>query len=77
MSRATIAILIRTPAGTRLLAAASEREAALSVEALLTRLPARALPAPVWVLCADPIVGGRLDRCLGEWQAARVRDRDG
>ena len=47
MSRATIAILVRTPAGTRLLAAASEREAALSVEALLPRLPTRALPAPV------------------------------
>nr|WP_244435302.1 hypothetical protein [Methylobacterium sp. B34] len=42
----TIAILIGTQAGARLLAAASEREAALSAEAFLLRLPVRALPAP-------------------------------
>ena len=73
---ATIAILIGTPAGARLLAAASEREAALSAEAFLLRLPSRALPAPLWVQCADAAVSGRLTGYLGELQAERVRDRD-
>lgn len=72
----TIAILIGTPGGARLLAAASEREAALSAEAFLLRLPAGALPAPLWVQCADEGVGGRLTAYLGDWQAERVRERD-
>ena len=72
----TIAILIGTRAGARLLAAASEREAAGAAEAFLLRLPARDLPAPVWVQCADPGVGGRLTAYLGDWQAERVRERD-
>ncbi|AYO81924.1 MULTISPECIES: hypothetical protein [Methylobacterium] len=73
---ATIAILIGTQAGARLLAATSEREAALSAEAFLQRLPVRALPAPLWVQCADPGVTGRLTGYLSELQAERVRERD-
>ncbi|MHB2207613.1 hypothetical protein [Methylobacterium sp. CM6257] len=73
---ATIAILIGTQTGARLLAAASEREAALSAEAFLLRLPARALPAPLWVQCADPAVSGRLTGYLNGFQAEKVRERD-
>ena len=73
---ATIAILIGTQAGARLLAATSEREAALSAEAFLQRLPVRALPAPIWDQCADPGVTGRLTGYLSELQAERVRERD-
>ena len=72
----TIAILIGTPAGARLLAAASEREAAASAEAYLLRLPSSALPAPLWVQCADVGIGARLTAYLGDWQAERVRERD-
>ncbi|MCJ2058139.1 hypothetical protein MKL09_16430 [Methylobacterium sp. J-048] len=73
---ATIAILIGTQAGARLLAANSEREAALSAEAFLLRLPRRALPAPLWVQCADPGVTGRLTGYLSDLQSERVRERD-
>jgi hypothetical protein len=72
----TIAILIGTRAGARLLAAASVREAALSAEAFLLRLPVRALPAPLWVQCADPAVSGRLTGYLNGLQAEQVRERD-
>ena len=57
---ASIAILIGTPAGTRLMAASSERDAALMVEDLLLRLPRSALPAPLWVQCADAQIARRL-----------------
>ncbi|MGT2478488.1 hypothetical protein ACU4GR_05445 [Methylobacterium oryzae CBMB20] len=70
----TIAILIGTQAGARLLAAASEREAALSAEAFLLRLPVRALPAPLWVQCADPAVSGRPHR-LSQRPAGRAGAR--
>lgn len=73
---ATIAILIGTRAGARLLAAASEREAALSAEAFLRRLPVRTLPAPLWVQCADPAVSGRLTAYLNGLQDEQVRERD-
>ena len=73
---AAIAILIGTRAGARLLAATSEREAALSAEAFLRRLPIRALPAPLWVQCADPAVTERLNAYLADVQAERVRERD-
>ncbi len=73
---ATIAILIGTQAGARLLAAASEREAALSAEAFLLRLPSG--PAgPLWVQCADPAVSGRLTGYLNALQAEQVRERGG
>ncbi|MGU3662948.1 hypothetical protein ACLBX9_01965 [Methylobacterium sp. A49B] len=73
---ATIAILIGTQAGARLLAAASEREAALSAETFLLRLPVRTLPAPLWVQCADPAVSGRLTGYLNALQDEQVRERD-
>jgi hypothetical protein len=75
-SPATVAILIGTPAGARLLAAASEREAARNAELFLLRLPAESLPVPLWVQCADKPMGDRLTAYLTEFQAERVEDRD-
>ena len=49
---------------------------ALSAEAFLLRLPVRALPAPLWVQCADPAVSGRLTGYLNGLQAEQVRERD-
>jgi len=40
------------------------------------RLPRRALPAPLWVQCADPAVTGRLTFYLSDLQSERVRERD-
>ncbi|GJE39005.1 hypothetical protein [Methylobacterium persicinum] len=74
---ATIAILIGTPAGARLLASATERDAARTAELFLLRLPPRALPAPLWVQCGDRAAGDRLSAYLSEFQAERVRERDG
>lgn len=74
---ATIAILIGTPAGARLLASATERDAARAAELFLLRLPARALPAPLWVQCGDRAASDRLSAYLTEFQAERVRERDG
>lgn len=74
---ATIAILIGTPAGARLLAAATERDAARTAELFLLRMPPRALPAPLWVQCGDRAAGDRLTAYLAEFQAERVRERDG
>lgn len=68
----SIAILIGTPNGTRLLAAASERSAALMAEALLFSLARRALPAPLWVQCADTGIVERLTAYLTELQADLV-----
>ncbi|WP_375456261.1 hypothetical protein [uncultured Methylobacterium sp.] len=66
---ATIAILVGTPAGARLLAASSEREAALAAERLICRLERSALPAPIWVQCADADLAGRLTAYLRDLQA--------
>lgn len=74
---ATIAILIGTPSGARLLASATERDAARAAELFLLRLPARALPAPLWVQCGDRGAGDRLTAYLTDFQAERVRERDG
>jgi hypothetical protein len=75
-SSATVAILIGTPAGARLLAAANEREAARTAELFLLRLPPTALPAPLWVQCADRAVVSRLTAYLADFQAERVDERD-
>ena len=74
---ATVAILIGTPEGARLLAASTEREAARVAELFLLRLPAKALPAPLWVQCGDRVAGDRLTAYLADFQAERVRERDG
>ncbi|WP_336491747.1 hypothetical protein [Methylobacterium nigriterrae] len=66
---ADIAIMIGTPQGARLLAFSDERDAAIMAETVLRRLPATALPAPVWVQCADPAVTRRLADYLVEVQA--------
>ncbi|GJD34410.1 hypothetical protein [Methylobacterium aerolatum] len=73
---ATVAILIGTPEGARLLAASSEREAARVAELFLLRLPAKALPAPLWVQCADRALGHRITTYLADFQDERVRERD-
>lgn len=65
---ASIAILIGTPTGTRLMAASCERDGALMAEKLLLLLPRTALPAPLWVQCADPQIARRLTEYLGELQ---------
>ncbi|WP_336490133.1 hypothetical protein [Methylobacterium nigriterrae] len=69
---ADIAIMIGTPQGARLLAFSSERKAAQAVETILRRLPATALPAPVWVQSTDPAVARRLTEYLVEVQAELV-----
>ncbi|GJD77811.1 hypothetical protein [Methylobacterium gregans] len=66
---ARIAILVGTPAGTRLLAASSERDAAGMVEHLLIGLDRSALPAPLWVQCADAALAARLTAYLAGFQA--------
>jgi len=69
---ASIAIMIGTPQGSRLLAFSSERKAAIATEAILRRLPAKTLPAPLWVQAADPHVRSRLTTYLTELQAELV-----
>lgn len=68
----SIAILIGTPAGTRLMAASSERSAALMAEALLITLKRDALPAPLWVQCADTGIVERLTSYLADLQGDLV-----
>ena len=69
---ASIAIMIATPQGRRLLAKSTEREAALAAESVLRRLPATVLLAAVWVQCADPDITRRLTVYLVEVQAEIV-----
>lgn len=65
---ATIAVMIATPRGRRLLATKSEREAALTAESILRSLDRLALPTAIWVQCADLAVTLRLTRYLTELQ---------
>lgn len=69
---ATIAILIGTPAGTRLMAASSERDAAVMVERVVLQLDRDALPVPLWVQCGDPAIAGRLTHYLAELQTELI-----
>ncbi|WP_447666672.1 hypothetical protein [Methylobacterium sp. A54F] len=64
-----IAILIGTPKGTRLMAASSERSAALMVEAALFGIAPEALPVPLWVQCEDEGLAERLTAYLNTLQA--------
>lgn len=64
----TIAVMIGTPTGTCLLAAATERDAAVMTERALLALSTGALPAPVWVQCADDGVQRRLGRYFADLQ---------
>ena len=70
---ASIAILIATPKGQRLIAAYSEREAALMAESIVRQLGPDALPAPFWVQCADPAITRRLMAYLSDLQAELIR----
>ena len=64
--------MIGAPKGRRLLVLPSERDAALAAEKFLRRLPAIALPVPIWVQCADPSATRRLTDYLVELQAELV-----
>ncbi|WP_336487798.1 hypothetical protein [Methylobacterium nigriterrae] len=66
---ASIAIMIGTLQGTRLLAFSSEREAAIMTETILRKLDPLTLPVPFWVQCRDRAVGQRLTDYLAEVQA--------
>jgi hypothetical protein len=69
---ASIAIMISTPQGARLLAFSSERKAAIASETILRRLPRDALPAPIWVSSGDRSVTQRLTGYLEDVQAELV-----
>ena len=69
---ASIAIMIATPQGRPLLATSSERDAAFAAEKVLRHLSGSALPAALWVQCADPGVTRRLADYLIEVQAETV-----
>jgi hypothetical protein len=68
----TIAIMIGTPDGARLLAFSSERDAAQAAETILRRLPREAVPAPVWIACRDRSINQRLTDYLEDVQAELV-----
>jgi hypothetical protein len=57
---ARIAIQISAPKGARLLASASEREAALMAESVINGIALAALPVPVWIHCANAGIRRRL-----------------
>jgi hypothetical protein len=65
----SIAILLGTPGGPCVMAAASERDAARFAEEALLRIDPAALPIPVWIQCADRGVADRLRGYLAEFQA--------
>ena len=71
----TIAIMIGTPTGTCLLAASSERDAAVMTEEAVLALPPGALPVPIWIQCADEHARHRLGRYLADWQNELVAVR--
>jgi hypothetical protein len=65
---ASIAILIETPQGARLVAASSAREAALKAESVIAAVPRADLPIPVSVECASPGMADRLMNYLADVQ---------
>lgn len=65
---ATIAILIGTSAGARLMAASSERDAAIMVERVMLQMDRTALPVPLWVQCGDAAIAARLTDYLADLQ---------
>ena len=69
---ASIAILIDTPQGARLLAASSAREAALKAESVIATIAQIALPVSVSVQCANPNMADRLMVYLADVQMERL-----
>jgi hypothetical protein len=65
---ASIAILIETPQGARLVAASSAREAALMAESVIAAVPRADLPVPVTVDCASPGMADRLVNYMADVQ---------
>ena len=70
---ASIAIMIGTPQGSRVLAFPDESEAGDAAEMILRRIPITALPAPIWIQCDDVAVANRLADYLAEVQAELMR----
>lgn len=69
----TITITFGLPTGVRLLAAHTERKAALYAEALVFDIAREALPVPISVSCADPAVRNRLTGYLLDLQTECLR----
>jgi hypothetical protein len=69
----TITITFGLPTGVRLLAANTERKAALYAEALVYEIARGALPVPISVSCADPAVRNRLTGYLLDLQTECLR----
>lgn len=69
---ASIAILIDTPQGARLLAAYSAREAALKAESVIATVARADLPVAVSVECANSDMADRLMNYLADVQMERV-----
>ena len=69
---ATIAILLGMPTGTRLIAASSERDAAIMVERVVLQMDRNALPVPLWVQCGDAAIAGRLTDYLADLQTELI-----
>ena len=69
---ASIAIMIDTPQGARLLAASSAREAALKAESVIATVARTSLPVPVSVECTNPNMADRLMNYLADVQMERL-----
>ena len=69
---ASIAILIDTPQGARLLAAYSAREAALKAESVIATIARACLPVPVSVECTSPDMADCLMNYLADVQMERL-----
>ncbi|WP_267428191.1 hypothetical protein [Methylobacterium sp. GC_Met_2] len=69
---ASIAILIDTPHGARLLAASSAREAALKAESVIATVAPTFLPVPISVECTSPDMADRLMNYLADVQMERL-----
>jgi hypothetical protein len=69
---ASIAILIDTPQGPRLVAASSAREAALKAESVIATVARTCLPVAVSVECANPDMADRLMSYLADVQMERM-----
>ena len=69
----TITITFGLPTGVRLLAANTERKAAHYAEAVVYDIARDALPVPISVSCADPVVRKRLAEYLLDLQTECLR----
>ena len=68
----SIAILIDTPQGARLLGASSAREAALKAESVIATVGRTSLPVPISVECTNHDMADRLMNYLADVQMERL-----